>query len=248
MGEYKLSYTTLGLVALALALGLGSGSGSGSGSDSGSGLRSGPRSGGAAEGLAGSPRVIDGDTIAIGETRIRLEGIDAPEAAQTCGRQGGGTWACGAAATLALSDRIGGKAVTCLPRGRDRYGRTLAVCFLDGRDINAWMVRQGYAWAFVRYSASYVREETAAKAEGLGIWQGEAVPAWEFRAQRWAMAEPEAPMGCAIKGNVTRNGRIYHMPWSPWYGQIRMAPDRGKRWFCNEAEAISAGWRPVAAR
>jgi endonuclease YncB( thermonuclease family) len=80
------------------------------------------RSGGAAGELTGSPRIIDGDTIAIGKTRIRLEGIDAPEAAQTCGRKGGGTWACGAAATRALSDRIGGKVVECTSRGRDRYG------------------------------------------------------------------------------------------------------------------------------
>ena len=108
------------------------------------------------------------------------------------------------------------------------------------------MVRQGWAWAFVRYSTSYVPEEAAAKAEGLGIWQGEAMPAWEFRSRRWATAEPAAPQGCAIKGNITKHGRIYHMPWSPWYAQIRMeAGDKGKRWFCTEAEAVAAGWRPV---
>src|SRR5262245_37714023 len=138
MGEHRAWYTTLGLVALALALG--------SGSESGSGLRLGPRSDYVAHELAGSPRVIDRDTIAIGTMRIGLEGIGAPEAAQTCGRKGGGTWACGGAATLALSARIGSKAVDCAPRGRDRYGRTLAVCFLDGGDINTWMVRQGHAW------------------------------------------------------------------------------------------------------
>ena len=137
--------------------------------------------------------------------------------------------------------------MSCEPRGLDRYGRTLAACFVDGRDINAQMVRQGYAWAFVKYSSAYVKEEAAAKAEGLGIWQGEAVPAWEFRASRWATAEHAAPEGCAIKGNVTRNGRIYHMPWSPWYAQIKMEPDKGKRWFCSEAEALAAGWRPVLA-
>ena len=108
------------------------------------------------------------------------------------------------------------------------------------------MVRQGWAWAFVRYSTSYVPEEAAARADGLGIWQGEAMPAWEFRSRRWATAEPQAPQGCAIKGNITKHGRIYHMPWSPWYAQIRMeAGDKGKRWFCTEAEAVAAGWRPV---
>ena len=79
----------------------------------------------------------------------------------------------------------------------------------------------------------------------IGIWQGEAQPAWEYRAQRWTGAEPKAPQGCAIKGNVTANGKIYHMPWSPWYAQIKMDPDKGRRWFCTEAEALAAGWRPV---
>ena len=96
-------------------------------------------------------------------------------------------------------------AVSCEPRGLDKYGRTLAVCFVDGRDINAQMVRQGYAWAFVKYSTSYVKEEARrAKAEGLGIWQGESQPAWEYRARRWAAAEEQAPEGCAIKGNITK--------------------------------------------
>ena len=100
--------------------------------------------------------------------------------------------------------------------------------------------------AFLRYSANYLTQEAAAKAEGLGIWQVAAMPAWEFRAKRWAIAEPNAS-GCVIKGNVTGNGRIYHMPWSPWYGRIHITPETGKRWFCTEAEAIAAGWRPVAA-
>jgi endonuclease YncB( thermonuclease family) len=195
--------------------------------------------------LVGPARVIDGDTISIGETRIRLEGIDAPEAGQTCQRKWIGSWSCGTAATSALARLMEGKPVRCEPRGLDKYGRTLAVCFVDGRDVNAAMVRQGHAWAFVKYSKSYVQEEALAKAEGLGIWQGEAQPAWEYRARRWATAEPEAPQGCAIKGNVTKHGRIYHMPWSPWYAQIRIEPDKGKRWFCTESEAIAAGWRPV---
>ena len=46
-----------------------------------------------------------------------------------------------------------------------------------------------------------------------------------------------------IKGNVTANGRIYHLPWSPWYNRIRMDGTKGKRWFCSEKEAIAAGWR-----
>ena len=235
MREYVWVSTTHQLVACALAVGL----------MSGPALQVAARSDVAQDALVGLAQVIDGDTMIIGQTRVRLEGIDAPEAAQTCGRRWFGVWPCGAAATAELLRLTAGRPVRCEPSGLDKYGRTLARCLVDGRDINAEMVRSGHAWAFVRYSRSYVAEEAQARAEGLGIWQGEAVPAWDYRAGRWAGAEDSAPNGCPIKGNVTKHGRIYHMPWSPWYGQIRMEPDKGKRWFCSEAEAIAAGWRPV---
>jgi endonuclease YncB( thermonuclease family) len=195
--------------------------------------------------LSGTARVIDGDTIELGGTHIRLEGIDAPESSQTCPLRETGSWPCGTAATGALARMIERRTLTCQPQGLDKYGRTLAICFVDGVDINAAMVRLGLAWAFVRYSSRYVREENAARSEHAGIWQADAMPAWEFRHHRWATAEQAAPAGCAIKGNVTKHGRIYHMPWSPWYAQIKMDPSKGKRWFCSEAEAVAAGWRPA---
>ena len=203
------------------------------------------RTGDAGDAVAGPARVIDGDTLSIGDVRIRLEGIDAPEAGQTCKSRSGVSWPCGSAATAALERLIAGWPVRCDRRGTDKYGRTLAVCFVRGLDVNAEMVRQGYAWAFVKYSSSYVKEEAAARAGSRGIWQGEATPAWDYRQRHWDTAEVQAPSGCAIKGNITKSGRIYHMPWSPWYAQIRIELDKGKRWFCSEAEAIAAGWRPV---
>jgi endonuclease YncB( thermonuclease family) len=198
--------------------------------------------------IAGPADVVDGDTIVIAGTRVRLEGIDAPEADQTCNSITSGPWACGKQATGALAQLIGGKSVRCESRGLDRYGRTLGVCSLGELDVNSWMVRQGHAWAFVKYSASYVQDEEQARSQRIGIWQGDATPAWEHRARQWASAENKAPQGCAIKGNVTAHGKIYHMPWSPWYTQIKMDPERGRRWFCTEAEAIAAGWRPVNTR
>jgi endonuclease YncB( thermonuclease family) len=200
------------------------------------------------EAIGGIARVVDGDTIVVGDTRVRLEGIDAPEAGQTCSRRPAGDWPCGSEATAALARLIEGKAVRCEPAGTDRYRRTLGVCFLGQEDVNAWMVRQGHAWAFVRYSTRYVAEEEQARAKGLGIWQGEATPAWEHRARRWATAGQRTPVGCAIKGNVTARGRVYHMPWSPWYARINMQAGGGRRWFCTEAEALAAGWRPVQVR
>ena len=195
--------------------------------------------------ISGDVRVVDGDTIVLGGVRIRLEGIDAPETSQTCTTQAGQVWACGRAATAILAKIIGGQPVTCNERGLDKYRRVLAVCYAGGIDINAQMVRLGYAWAFVRYSKAYVADEAEARTSKQGIWSGEAMPAWDYRAGRWQSAEPAAPNGCAIKGNVTANGRIYHLPWSPWYGKVKMDGDRGKRWFCSEAEALAAGWRPA---
>jgi endonuclease YncB( thermonuclease family) len=235
MREKLLDYTTRALVAFALAAGLHLGGTHDLASRTGDDTRR----------MAGPARVVDGDTIVLGETRIRLEGIDAPEAGQTCPRRHVGWWACGTEATAALATMIEGRPVRCEPQGLDKYGRVLAVCFLDGQDINAWMVRQGLAWAFVRYSQRYVQQEKEARALRLGIWQGEAIPPWDYRAQRWTTAEPAAPQGCAIKGNVTAHGKIYHMPWSPWYDRIVMDPAKGRRWFCTEAEALAAGWRPV---
>jgi endonuclease YncB( thermonuclease family) len=183
-------------------------------------------------------RVVDGDTLVVGATRVRLGGIDAPEAGQTCKDQRGKSWPCGMAATAELASLLRGRAVRCVPDGRDRYGRTLAECFADGENVNAHMVRRGYAWAFVRYSRRYVAEEAVARHEGVGIWQGEAMPAWEYRAQHRAAAEPEPWR--AIKNAVA--GFLDRPPDSPSYAQVRMQVRRGQRWLCSKVAAVAAEW------
>lgn len=201
--------------------------------------------------ITGAARVIDGDTIEVAGTRIRLEGIDAPETAQTCQRapaEGGGRWNCGHEATRFLAGLIRSDALECVAKAHDTYGRTLATCFLGPTDINAEMVRRGFAWAFVKYSAVYAAEEAAARAARAGIWQASTETAWDYRATRWAAASEAAPAGCAIKGNVSDGGRIYHTPWSPWYAKVVMRAEKGTRWFCSEAEAMAAGWRPAYTR
>ncbi len=198
--------------------------------------------------LTGEASVIDGDTIEIDGQRVRLEGIDAPEAAQRCTAKWVGTWPCGREATRALMDLSEGRVLTCRRTGTDRYGRFLGVCFKDGLDINAEMVRRGLAWAFVKYSSRYVGgEEAEARGKKIGIWQANTMPAWDYRANTWARAAAGGVTNaeCVIKGNVTRHGRIYHMPWSPWYDSVNMAEGSGKCWFCDEAEAREAGWRPA---
>lgn len=199
--------------------------------------------------VAGVARVVDGDTLDLNGERIRLHGIDAPEAGQTCPRGSAGTWRCGDAASRQLRSLAHGT-VTCEGHERDAYGRLIGTCFAGGRNINAEMVRQGYAWAFIKYAQDYASEQQEAQAAKAGIWAAStpAEPAWDYRKRRWAASKEAAPHGCAIKGNISEAGRIYHMPWSPWYDQVRISPSRGERWFCDEAEAIAAGWRAARVR
>lgn len=196
-----------------------------------------------AQPLEGTAVVVDGDTIEINGERVRLEGIDAPEVAQTCSKETGEAWDCGLEASEVLRALISNKSVSCDRVGQDKYGRTLGICFADADELNAAMVRTGYAWAFIKYSQAYVAVEKAAQAQHVGIWQGAALPAWEFRHRPNALADASAPSGCLIKGNVSKKGQIYHTQASAWYGKVKVDESRGERWFCSEDEAIAAGWR-----
>ena len=131
--------------------------------------------------LRGVASVIDGDTLDIHDTRIRLFGIDAPERRQTCLDEAGALWRCGQAAALALAEQIGRTAVTCATRDIDRYGRIVAVCHADGTDLNGWMVSQGHARAWARYSLDYVPAENAARILRRGLWAGGFVNPWDWR-------------------------------------------------------------------
>lgn len=124
-------------------------------------------------------RVIDGDTIALNGTTYRLHGIDAPELKQECDG-----WMAGQYAAAVLRGLVDKRIVVCIPRTTDRFGRTVAICLADGVDVGAEMVRQGMAWAFIRYSKSYVDLEVAAKAEGLGIHAHGCTAAWEYRQEK----------------------------------------------------------------
>ena len=123
--------------------------------------------------VQGQVRVIDGDTVALGHQRIRFFGVDAPESSQVCD-EGDRAWRCGAAARDMLAEQIGARHhVTCEVKDRDPYGRLVAVCFNDqGEDLNAWMVKQGLAVAYTRYSRAYARDESWARERGNGVWGG----------------------------------------------------------------------------
>jgi endonuclease YncB( thermonuclease family) len=227
--------------------------------------------------LVGTARALDGDTLDVtsdrGVVRVRLQGIDAAEGGQRCNMRWIGTWDCGRAATIGLAQLVAQQTVTCETDGLDKYSRILAVCFAGQRNINADLVREGLAWAFVQYSTLYVAEEAEARRARRGIWQADTMAPWTWRAEQrqrqqesvgtaqapLGLSAPQqrteplsqsagaaAPRGCDIKGNVTKSGeRIYHTASSPWYERIRMSIGGGRRWFCSEAEARDAGWRPA---
>ena len=124
--------------------------------------------------------VTDGDTIKINGTIYRLWGIDAPETKQWCGDHAAGVIASGTLAKLV----DGAAHVACEAKATDRYGRTVAICRADGRDLGQAMVRLGMAWAFTRYSGQYVPDQDAASADNLGIHRHACVPAWDWRASQ----------------------------------------------------------------
>ena len=133
------------------------------------------------ENVSGTPRIVDGDSLEIDGTRIRLHGIDAPETRQTCQR-GGVDWLCGHEASKALRDYVGGADLRCERLDTDRYGRMVAKCYRpDGTDIGEWMVLNGWALAYQQYSIDYADEEADAKTAKRGLWLGEFIEPWEWR-------------------------------------------------------------------
>ena len=132
--------------------------------------------------VIGEARIIDGDTIQVSGERVRLLGIDAPESRQSC-MLSGVDWPCGQNATRALTSATNGKVVTCKGGRRDRYGRLIAICYVGADDLNARMVRDGWALAYRRYGSDYVSQEGEARSAGSGIWQGQFIEPWDWRRQ-----------------------------------------------------------------
>ena len=133
--------------------------------------------------IYGTPKIIDGDTVHINNKKIRLEGIDAPEIKQQCkkpflkisifiGYQFSKSYSCGVISKKKLIDKIENSKIRCISSSKDRYKRYLATCYKENINLNKWMVRNGHAVAYKRYSKDYVRDEEYAKENKLGLWEG----------------------------------------------------------------------------
>ena len=196
----------------------------------------------AAAGPDGRVDVVDGDTLRVGREKVRLFGIDAPELDQACRRPDGTVWRCGDWARDEVRRLFQGRRAACEAVDIDRYGRIVATCRVEGRDMGATLVANGYARAYLRYSDLYLETEKEAVVAGRGIFGSDMLAPEAFRAAD-RPAPQAAPGGCVIKGNISGSGRIYHMPGQENYADTRIDTSRGERWFCSEAEAQAAGWR-----
>ena len=137
----------------------------------------------ATDNLTGQASIIDGDTLEIHGTRIRLWGMDAPESSQFCRGEDSLQYRCGAKAANDLDAFIGGRSVSCIPISLDQYRRTVAACSVGGVDLGEWLVSNGLALDWPQYSkGKYDAIQRSAEHAGRGIWAGSYVEPWLFRA------------------------------------------------------------------
>ena len=139
--------------------------------------------------ISGKAIVIDGDTIKINSKKVRLFGIDAPEKKQKCKKlflsiyilSFDKSYDCGILSTNKLKNKIKDNIIICKSKGKDRYKRIIAECFKDKTNLNSWLVRNGYAVAYLKYSKKYLTAQNLAKKENRGIWQGKFEMPWDWR-------------------------------------------------------------------
>lgn len=212
-------------------------------------------------------RIIDGDTFEVSGAgvaeKVRVLGIDTPER-QDCGY---------AQASDAAAALLTGATVQLTPDptqdDRDRYGRVLRyVALPDGTDLGNRLIADGFAREYT-FDRAYARQEEYRNAQadaagaGRGLWSAQAcggvvgatsaaaspatpTPAGSSAATTAAAAGGPPSADCAIKGNISDNGRIYHLPGSRNYDRTGIDESRGERWFCSAEEAEAAGWRAAA--
>ena len=125
-------------------------------------------------------KIVDGDTIYLNGEKIRFTGIDTPELKQTCLKDGINA-PCGVTARQILIDKIGNNTVVCISEGKDQYKRTLAECFVNNESLSSYLVRNGYAFAYRKYSKKFIIDEEYAKDNQKGMWSMDFQYPWDYR-------------------------------------------------------------------
>ena len=191
--------------------------------------------------VSGSARIAGPGELRIGGGIVRLDGLTLLDPDQTCQRDDGTTWPCGAAAKQAFEKLVRRQTVSCVISGTAdgvRVGR----CSADGRDLGAELVRGGHGFADGLLWAAYSDDEQTARAQKSGIWAGTAERPDAWRARLYSQAAAVAPGGCPIKGRTFRGKKTYLLPHSAEYARTAIRQDRGERWFCSEEDARGAGF------
>lgn len=206
-------------------------------------------------------RVIDGDTVEL-ETgqKVRYIGVDTPETVspskpvQCFGKE----------AFSKNKELVLGKQVRLEKdvSETDKYGRILRYVWIGDILINEVLVREGYAQSStyppdIKYQDKFLEAQRLAKEESKGLWnacdhfgQPSSIPSAAPSPTTQPTTTQTQPTtttksgDCVIKGNIARSGEnIYHLPGCVSYDQTVIDESRGERWFCSEADAVSAGWR-----
>ena len=193
--------------------------------------------------------VLDGDTLTLGGTKSRLDGIDAPEFNQICLDEKGQPWKCGFAARDALAKLIANRSVRCEDKGPDKVHpeRRIGICTVEGMDItlNKWLVREGWALNFEPYAKGrFLADQADAANNRRAMWKGcfAAPTNWRhWKKDAPLMGSPCPPdaapriFDCLITGSRTQK---YHDPGCPSYDSLTHVV----KWFCSEDEARAEGY------
>ena len=176
----------------------------------------------------GQIKVVDADTIISNNEKIRLYGIDAPETEQYCYVKKE-AWPCGKLATEYLKNLlkdVSPPSLHCKISSKDRYGRSIGVCYIEDKNINRNLVENGWALAYREYSKDFIHSEKLASKKKIGIWQGEFVEPWNWR--KGVRIHKSKKIGCKIKGNISSRGeKIYHLPNSKNYLKTKISSSKG---------------------
>lgn len=193
---------------------------------------------GAASGRVG---VIDGDTLSMDGRPVQLHGIDAPELGQTCYHDGI-EQNCGLLAARALHKLVNMAQgpIQCVSVGTYLQMETMT-CWAGHRDLARVLVADGYALALPHGPSAYVEQESEAREAGLGLWNGNFTPPWEWRAS--PDSAKRAEHDCNVKAVVGADGtRNFYVPLDDAYDGIVLDRRHGDALFCSDEAALQAGW------